>query len=112
MHLSQSALAARLGVTFQAVQKYEGGTVRISASRLYEVARALEITPAYFFEGYDDAAAAEGDDDRRSSGATWRRSSRAMRASAIRSSRPICAASSRRSARPRSRGCAPLSRTL
>jgi transcriptional regulator with XRE-family HTH domain len=52
MRLSQSALAERLGVTFQAVQKYEGGTVRISASRLYDVALALETTPAYFFDGY------------------------------------------------------------
>jgi transcriptional regulator with XRE-family HTH domain len=57
--LSQTALGARLGVTFQAVQKYEGGTVRMSASRLYDVALALHITPAFFFEGYDGGAVPE-----------------------------------------------------
>ena len=49
---TQAALAARFGITFQAVQKYEAGRVRISASRLYEVARALGATPDFFFEGY------------------------------------------------------------
>jgi transcriptional regulator with XRE-family HTH domain len=56
LRLSQSPLGAKLGVTFQAVQKYEGGTVRLSAGRLYDVARALGTTPAFFFEGYGDAA--------------------------------------------------------
>ena len=54
--LTQSALAARFGITFQAVQKYEAGRVRISASRLYEVARALGTTPDFFFEGYGEGA--------------------------------------------------------
>src|SRR5919206_2380434 len=52
--LSQTALAAKLGVSFQAVQKYETGDIRISASRLYEVAQALEVEPGYFFAGYPD----------------------------------------------------------
>src|SRR6185437_3081280 len=51
LRLSQSTLGAKLGVTFQAVQKYEGGVVRISASRLYDLAQALGTTPAFFFEG-------------------------------------------------------------
>jgi transcriptional regulator with XRE-family HTH domain len=58
LRLSQGALAAKLGVSFQAVQKYEAGTVRISASRLYDVAQALATTPAYFFEGFGDVDAA------------------------------------------------------
>lgn len=54
MRLSQSALATRLGVTFQAVQKYEAGAVRVSAGRLYDVAQALHVVPGFFFEGFDD----------------------------------------------------------
>ena len=49
--VTQQALAARLGVTFQQVQKYEKGTNRISAGRLLAIARALETPVAYFFEG-------------------------------------------------------------
>src|SRR3954465_9122350 len=56
--MSQSALASRIGVSFQAVQKYESGDIRISASRLYDVARVLEVAPAFFFEGYPDGVVA------------------------------------------------------
>ena len=52
--LSQGALASKIGVSFQAVQKYESGDIRISASRLYDVAQVLEVSPAFFFEGYPD----------------------------------------------------------
>jgi transcriptional regulator with XRE-family HTH domain len=51
LKLSQEALAERLGVTFQQVQKYERGANRVSAGRLYEMARALDTTIAYFFHG-------------------------------------------------------------
>ena len=54
LQLSQTALAARLGVTFQAVQKYEAGAVRVSAGRLYDVAQVLQVGPGFFFEGVDD----------------------------------------------------------
>ncbi|HUB97323.1 MAG TPA: helix-turn-helix domain-containing protein [Stellaceae bacterium] len=60
MRWSQTALARRLGVTFQAVQKYETGTVRLSASRLFEVSKALGVTPGYFFEGYGEDATPHG----------------------------------------------------
>ena len=40
--LSQSRVAEALGLTFQQVQKYERGTNRVSASKLYDVARFLE----------------------------------------------------------------------
>jgi len=56
--LSQGALASRIGVSFQAVQKYESGDIRISASRLYDVAQVLEVSPAFFFEGYPDGIVA------------------------------------------------------
>ena len=54
---SQSDLADSLGLTFQQVQKYERGTNRISASKLFATAKALKVPVAYFFEGYDDGAA-------------------------------------------------------
>jgi transcriptional regulator with XRE-family HTH domain len=49
--MTQEMLGERLGVTFQQVQKYENGTNRISAGRLYTVARKLEVPITYFFEG-------------------------------------------------------------
>ena len=54
-NLSQTALGARLDVTFQAVQKYEAGTIRIGASTLYRLGHALNVEPNYFFEGYVEA---------------------------------------------------------
>ncbi len=51
MKLSQEALAEKLGLTFQQVQKYERGANRISAGRLFELAQALDTTIQYFFEG-------------------------------------------------------------
>lgn len=49
--LSQDALAKALGLSFQQVQKYERGTNRVSASKLFEIAGALEAPVAWFFEG-------------------------------------------------------------
>lgn len=43
--MTQDALAEALGVTFQQVQKYEQGSTRVVASRLYEMAVALECSP-------------------------------------------------------------------
>jgi len=57
--LSQGALASKIGVSFQAVQKYESGDIRISASRLYDVAQVLQVSPAFFFEGYPDGLVAK-----------------------------------------------------
>ena len=54
LQLSQTALANKLGITFQAVQKYEAGAVRVAASRLYDVGQVLRVTPGYFFEGFAD----------------------------------------------------------
>ncbi|HVI31250.1 MAG TPA: helix-turn-helix transcriptional regulator [Phenylobacterium sp.] len=50
--LSQSALAAAIGVTFQQVQKYERGANRVSASALWKIAQALRCEPGAFFPGY------------------------------------------------------------
>ena len=48
---TQEGLAKHLGVAFAQVQKYENGTNRISASRLYTLARLLDCSMDYFFEG-------------------------------------------------------------
>lgn len=49
--MSQEKLGELLGVTFQQVQKYEKGTNRIGASRLFDVAAVLEVPIQYFFDG-------------------------------------------------------------
>ncbi len=51
--LTQTELGAKVGLSFQAVQKYETGENRISASRLYQLARILDVSLAFFFEGLD-----------------------------------------------------------
>jgi transcriptional regulator with XRE-family HTH domain len=52
--ITQGALAKALGVTFQAVQKYETAESRISASTLYRLCQVLDVTPSYFFAGYPE----------------------------------------------------------
>ena len=51
MGFSQETLARALGITFQQIQKYERGTNRIFASRLFHLASVLRVPVAYFFEG-------------------------------------------------------------
>lgn len=53
--LSQEKLAEFVGVTFQQVQKYERGTNRISASRLFSFSKILDVSIDYFYEGLDAA---------------------------------------------------------
>ena len=48
--LSQRAVASRLGITFQQIQRYERGISRVGAGRLQEVANLFGVTPAFFFE--------------------------------------------------------------
>jgi len=49
--ISQTNLAASLGLTFQQVQKYEQAKNRISASRLYRFGKILGVPVTFFFEG-------------------------------------------------------------
>lgn len=58
--LSQEALADAIELTFQQVQKYERGANRISASKLYEISKALKTPIPYFFEGYAEGEPLEG----------------------------------------------------
>ena len=48
--LSQEKLGEHLDLTFQQVQKYEKGTNRVSASRLYEIAHILGVPVSFFFD--------------------------------------------------------------
>lgn len=50
MGMSQEGLGDELGITFQQVQKYEKGANRISASRLADISKILDVEPGYFFE--------------------------------------------------------------
>jgi len=51
--MSQTAVAEKLGLSFQQLQKYERGFNRISASRLYELAQLFNVPVAYFYEGME-----------------------------------------------------------
>ena len=48
--LTQEALGQKLGVSFQQVQKYENGSNRVSAARLFEICEALDVSLASMFE--------------------------------------------------------------
>lgn len=54
--LSQEKLGEALGVTFQQIQKYEKGANRIGASRLHQIAQALEVPVSFFYDGATPAA--------------------------------------------------------
>lgn len=55
--LSQSALAERLGITFQQVQKYEKGSNRVGSSRLQHIAQILGTSPSALFGEEPDSDA-------------------------------------------------------
>ena len=51
--MTQQQLAERVGIKFQQIQKYETGANRVSASRLWDIADALDVPVTFFFEGLD-----------------------------------------------------------
>jgi transcriptional regulator with XRE-family HTH domain len=57
--MTQQQLAEKVGIKFQQIQKYETGMNRVSASRLWDIAEALSVPVAYFFEGVNGADAEE-----------------------------------------------------
>ncbi len=62
--MTQQQLAEKVGIKFQQIQKYETGMNRISASRLWDIADALGVPVAFFFEGLEaesEEAAAQRD---------------------------------------------------
>ncbi len=62
--LTQQQLAEAVGIRFQQIQKYESGANRVSASRLFEIAEALDVPVQYFYDGVQSgvvSAVPEGD---------------------------------------------------
>ena len=52
--MTQQQLAEKVGIKFQQIQKYETGMNRVSASRLWDIAHALEVPISFFFEGLSE----------------------------------------------------------
>ena len=57
--MSQETLAEAIGLTFQQVQKYEHGANRVGSSRLFDLARVLDVPITYFFEEMEAGVAAK-----------------------------------------------------
>ena len=60
--MSQQTVSARLGLTFQQLQKYEHGTNRISASRLVQLGMILRVPVSFFFETVPSSTIRAGDE--------------------------------------------------
>ena len=54
--MSQAKLGDALGISRQQNQRYEAGTNRVAAGRLWEIAKILEVDVGYFFEGIQKRA--------------------------------------------------------
>ena len=59
--MTQQQLAEAVGIKFQQIQKYETGMNRVSASRLWDIARAMEVPVSFFFEGLADIQPSDDD---------------------------------------------------
>jgi transcriptional regulator with XRE-family HTH domain len=55
--MTQQQLGDIVGIKFQQIQKYETGMNRISASRLWDIAQALDVSISFFFEGFEGSEA-------------------------------------------------------
>lgn len=58
--LSQERLGEQLGITFQQVQKYEKGTNRIGAGRLFSISEILDAPIGFFFRGLENGPVPSG----------------------------------------------------
>ena len=58
--MTQQQLGDIVGIKFQQIQKYETGMNRISASRLWDIAQALDVSISFFFEGFESEEGATG----------------------------------------------------
>ena len=50
---TQNSLAQRVGIRFQQLQKYENGSNRVTAVRLFHIAKALGVDISEFFEALE-----------------------------------------------------------
>jgi len=62
IRLSQTALAEKLGMSYQQIQKYEWGINRVSSSTLYDIARTLQVPVSFFFDTLPSVGPQAGDD--------------------------------------------------
>lgn len=62
LKMSQEQLGEQLGITFQQVQKYERGTNRVGASRLWGISKVLQVPVQYFYDGLPDGVDGEHTD--------------------------------------------------
>ncbi len=58
--MTQQQLAEQVGIKFQQIQKYETGANRVSASRLWDISEAMDVSVNFFFEGIEHEVAAAG----------------------------------------------------
>ncbi len=58
--MTQQQLGDKAGIRFQQIQKYESGTNRISASRMWDIAAIMGVPVSFFFEGIDGEAPVNG----------------------------------------------------
>ncbi len=63
--MNQTTLGDALGLSFQQVQKYEKGTNRIGASRLFDLSRVLDVPVEYFLDDMHSGVAATLPDTKR-----------------------------------------------
>ncbi len=59
--MTQQQLGEKIGITIPQIQKYEAGANRISASRMWDIAAAMEVPVSFFFEGLDGQAPDTGE---------------------------------------------------
>lgn len=57
--MTQQQLGEEVGIKFQQIQKYETGMNRVSASRLWDIAAALDVSVNFFFDGIEEGAEPE-----------------------------------------------------
>lgn len=55
--MTQQQLAEKVGIKFQQIQKYETGMNRVSASRLWDIANAVDVPVSFFFDGLAESQA-------------------------------------------------------
>jgi len=61
--MTQQQLGEAVGIKFQQIQKYETGMNRVSASRLWDIAKAMEVDVRFFFEGIEEGVTDSAPED-------------------------------------------------
>ncbi len=63
--MTQQQLGEAVGIKFQQIQKYETGMNRVSASRLWDIAKAMDVDVRFFFEGIEDGVTDSAPEERK-----------------------------------------------